>query len=116
MEEEWFLLSEHFLKNLFLTRPPSKREVNYRAVQFTACSYVKRFFLKRSILQHDPIVICAGAYMLANKVEDYPPIEVQTLADAFKFKSGKKEAIIQSEQNILYAALFRQHTASTDKG
>ena len=67
MDEEWALLT-HYLSNVFDIYPNYYNAIDYRSVQYSVCSYVKRFFMKRSILQYNPKLICAGAYMLALKV------------------------------------------------
>lgn len=67
LEEEWALLSS-YLSKLFDSYPdhPDKC-INYRSIQYYAATYVKRFYLTRSILQYDPKLVCASSMLLAIK-------------------------------------------------
>lgn len=68
LEEEWALLN-FYLSNVFELYPrhPDKA-ISYRSIQYYAATYVKRFFLTRSILQYNPKLVCASSMLLAIKV------------------------------------------------
>ena len=68
VDEERVLL-HHFISKLFGIFPRySYGKMDYRSVQIFAASYVKRFFITRSVLQYNPKTICAAAFLLAIKV------------------------------------------------
>ena len=68
MDEEKALLAFYLTKIFDISPEYCNRKIDYRSVQYYACSYVKRFFFRRSILQYNSKLISAGAYMLALKV------------------------------------------------
>ena len=109
MDEERVLLN-HFISKLFETFPRYPHgKINYRSVQIFAASYVKRFFITRSVLQYNPKTICAAAFLLAVKVslltpadakaDDYTPIDADTLGGLF---SEATADIIEAEQKLMY--------------
>ena len=109
MDEERVLLN-HFISKLFEMFPRYPHgKINYRSVQIFAASYVKRFFITRSVLQYNPKTICAAAFLLAVKVslltpadakaDDYTPIDADTLGGLF---SEATADIIEAEQKLMY--------------
>ncbi|KAK8828721.1 hypothetical protein WA577_000202, partial [Blastocystis sp. JDR] len=104
LEEEWALLSS-YLSKLFDSYPdhPDKC-INYRSIQYYAATYVKRFYLTRSILQYDPKLVCASSMLLAIKADNYKPLDAGVLANDMDVK---KEAIIEMEQKLLFALKYQ---------
>ena len=77
--------------------------MNCRSVQIFAASYVRRFFITRSILQYDPRVLCAAAYLLAIKADDYPGVEASVLGSIFQVDP---KDILKNEQILMYGINF----------
>ncbi|KAK8808834.1 hypothetical protein WA588_004475, partial [Blastocystis sp. NMH] len=99
VNEERVLLN-HFISKLFEMFPRYPHgKINYRSVQIFAASYVKRFFITRSVLQYNPKTICAAAFLLAVKADDYTPIDADTLGGLF---SEATADIIEAEQKLMY--------------
>ena len=113
VDEERVLL-HHFISKLFGIFPRySYGKMDYRSVQIFAASYVKRFFITRSVLQYNPKTMCAAAFLLAIKVhtilhvlvqaDDYTPIDAETLGNLF---SEAASDIISAEQKLMYAIRY----------
>lgn len=72
-------------------------------MQFCAAAYVKRFFLERSVLQYNPLLIIASSLLLAYKADEFCMVKADSIARTLH---QKEEEIVKTEQKVLYALKY----------
>ena len=61
---------------------------------------MKRFFLQRSVLQYNPLLIIASSILLAYKADEFCMVKAESIARTLHLN---EEEIIKTEQKVLYA-------------